>query len=311
MDCQQINSVGDTVALEDLLRGAEEHCFEVLKRRQITGSATWALGDEVRGHDPFNSWGENLSEDEEDELRKRAKMLGIAAVKYADLRMNRLSDYKFSFQKMLDLRGDTAIYLLYCQARIISILERALGQNISASATSQAQSRERAEGKGLSLDPYLRSLLHKAVTDPYSHIASKDAHSSGQHKLKMQQGSQRTEVNGELLSRVRVQAAAECQLVVSLDQFADAVTDTIENLQPHYLCAYLYRLSEDYNAFYRDCPVLEHLYRKGTDIEEDHERACNKHQQIRETRLLLCLATLRVMRQCFYLLGLPLDIKQM
>jgi len=41
------------------------------------------------------------------------------AVKYADLSMNRASNYKFSFTKMLSLSGNTAPYMLYAYVRIL------------------------------------------------------------------------------------------------------------------------------------------------------------------------------------------------
>ncbi len=50
-----------------------------------------------------------------------AQVVGIAAVKYADLSQNRTSDYIFSYDKMLALQGNTAPYLLYAYARIRSI----------------------------------------------------------------------------------------------------------------------------------------------------------------------------------------------
>ncbi len=46
-----------------------------------------------------------------------AQVVGISAVKYADLSQNRTTDYKFSFQKMLALKGNTAPYLLYAYVR--------------------------------------------------------------------------------------------------------------------------------------------------------------------------------------------------
>ena len=54
-----------------------------------------------------------------------AKVLGYAAVKYADLKGNRVSNYVFSYDRMLDKKGNTAVYLLYASARITSILRRA------------------------------------------------------------------------------------------------------------------------------------------------------------------------------------------
>jgi len=49
----------------------------------------------------------------------------MAAVKYADLQNNRLTNYSFSYDRMLDMKGNTAVYLLYTHTRVSSILCRA------------------------------------------------------------------------------------------------------------------------------------------------------------------------------------------
>ncbi len=50
-----------------------------------------------------------------------AHVIGISAVKYADLSQNRTSNYIFSYDKMLNLQGNTAPYMLYAYARIQGI----------------------------------------------------------------------------------------------------------------------------------------------------------------------------------------------
>ncbi|CAH2574761.1 Arginine--tRNA ligase [Planktothrix rubescens] len=50
-----------------------------------------------------------------------AEIVGLSAVKYADLSQNRTSDYIFSFDKMLSLQGNTAPYMLYAYVRIQGI----------------------------------------------------------------------------------------------------------------------------------------------------------------------------------------------
>ena len=51
-------------------------------------------------------------------------VVGIGAVKYADLLPNRQTDYVFSWDKMLALNGNTAPYLQYAYSRIQSIFRR-------------------------------------------------------------------------------------------------------------------------------------------------------------------------------------------
>ncbi|MGJ3242961.1 MAG: arginine--tRNA ligase [Opitutales bacterium] len=54
-----------------------------------------------------------------------AEVVGIGAVRYADLAQNRTSDYIFNWDKVLSFEGNTAPYLLYAGARIHSILRKA------------------------------------------------------------------------------------------------------------------------------------------------------------------------------------------
>jgi arginyl-tRNA synthetase len=60
-----------------------------------------------------------------DDLDRVAATIGIGAVKYADLSQNRQSNYVFSYEKMLSLKGNTAPYLQYAYARQRSILRDA------------------------------------------------------------------------------------------------------------------------------------------------------------------------------------------
>lgn len=59
------------------------------------------------------------------DVERIAQVIGIGAVKYADLSQNRQSNYIFSFDKMLSLKGNTAPYLQYAYARMRSILREA------------------------------------------------------------------------------------------------------------------------------------------------------------------------------------------
>lgn len=62
-----------------------------------------------------------------DDVEHIARVIGIGAVKYADLSQNRQSNYAFSYDKMLSLKGNTAPYLQYAYARQRSMLREAGG----------------------------------------------------------------------------------------------------------------------------------------------------------------------------------------
>jgi arginyl-tRNA synthetase len=64
----------------------------------------------------------DLSEDEKIDI---AQKIGIGAVKYADLSQYRMTDYVFSWDKMLSLQGNTAPYLQNAYVRIRSIFRKA------------------------------------------------------------------------------------------------------------------------------------------------------------------------------------------
>lgn len=90
---------GDTVRLRDLLDEAVSRARADLEVR---------LKEEQR-------------EETEEFINNVAEIVGISAVKYADLSQNRTSNYIFSYDKMLDLKGNTAPYMLYAYARIQGI----------------------------------------------------------------------------------------------------------------------------------------------------------------------------------------------
>jgi arginyl-tRNA synthetase len=90
---------GETVKLADLLDEAEERAFKIVSEKNPV------LPEAQR--------------------REIARVIGLGAVKYADLLPNRQSDYVFSWDKMLALQGNTAPYLQYAYARIRSIFRKA------------------------------------------------------------------------------------------------------------------------------------------------------------------------------------------
>jgi arginyl-tRNA synthetase len=62
-----------------------------------------------------------LSDSDKTEI---AENIGIASVKYAELSQHRMTDYKFSWDKMLSLQGNTAPYLINAYVRTRSIFRK-------------------------------------------------------------------------------------------------------------------------------------------------------------------------------------------
>jgi arginyl-tRNA synthetase len=67
---------------------------------------------------------ERNSDLDADERAAVARMIGIGAVKYADLSTDRVKDYVFDWDRMLSFDGNTAPYLQYAHARICSMFRR-------------------------------------------------------------------------------------------------------------------------------------------------------------------------------------------
>ncbi|MDE5105240.1 MAG: arginine--tRNA ligase [Trichodesmium sp. St19_bin2] len=191
---------GETVRLIDLLDEAINKARNDLEKR---------LKDEKRL-------------ESEEFIKNVAQVVGLSAVKYADLSQNRKSNYVFSFDKMLALQGNTAPYLLYAYVRV---------QGISRKGEINFEKLRRDAKIILQDEPEL--VL-------------------GKHLLKL----------NEVLNIV-----------------------TIE-LLPNRLCEYLYELSEKFNKFFENCPVLK------------------SEEPLRTSRLLLCDLTARTLKLGLYLLGI-------
>jgi len=89
---------GGTVKLIDLLDEAEQRAYALVKEKN--------------------------PELEESRLRDIARVVGIGAVKYADLSKHRTSDYSFNFELMLNFEGNTAPYLLYAYTRVAGVFRK-------------------------------------------------------------------------------------------------------------------------------------------------------------------------------------------
>jgi len=89
---------GGTVKLIDLLNEAQERAYNLVKEKNPEAA--------------------------EADLRAIAKVVGIGAVKYADLSKHRTSDYSFNFDQMLNFEGNTAPYLLYAYTRVAGVFRK-------------------------------------------------------------------------------------------------------------------------------------------------------------------------------------------
>lgn len=195
---------GDTIGLESLLDEAVRRAAEI-----------------VNANDDAKPGGPELTPEER---RRVAEVVGIGAIKYADLSQNRTSDYIFSYDKMLAMTGNTGTYMQYAYARI---------QNIFA------------------------------------------------------KGGVNVEMLREFNGRIHLKHPAERALGREIIRFPEAIALVVEDYRPNQLTSYLFGLANRFSTFYENCPVLQ-----AENAEE------------RQSRLLLCDLTARVIRQGLELLGI-------
>mgnify|MGYP001165219839 CR=1 FL=1 len=114
---------GEVIKLADLLDEAEERAFKVVSEKN--------------------------PDLKEDQRREIGRVVGLGALKYADLSNNRQSDYVFDWDKMLALQGNTAPYLQYAYTRVRSIFRKLEHPEIEASSIAIQQPEEIALAKHL------------------------------------------------------------------------------------------------------------------------------------------------------------------
>lgn len=109
---------GDTLRLIELLDEGRQRALSILEQRGV-----------------------DMSAEAKEQL---AVSLSLAAIKYADLSSDRIKDYVFDWDRMLEPEGNTGPYLQYAQARRRSLLRKlAAGETVNASAIRIQHERER------------------------------------------------------------------------------------------------------------------------------------------------------------------------
>ncbi len=89
---------GETERLIDLIEAAVNKAEEILNEK----NPDWTIDDKKR----------------------IAKALGVNAIKYSDLSSHRISDYLFSYEKMLRFEGNTAAFIMYSYVRVQGIIRK-------------------------------------------------------------------------------------------------------------------------------------------------------------------------------------------
>jgi arginyl-tRNA synthetase len=172
----------------------------------------------------YHQEGETQSKESLEDLSRVGDVVGIGAVKYADLCQNRTSDYVFNWEKMMAMEGNTATYMQYAYARN-------------------------------------RSIFRKGELDPNNY---------------------RNASIPVLLDTVEERA-----LALQLFRFEEALTLALVDYKPSLITSYLWDVAKAYSGFFQNCPVLK-----------------APNEGVRQSRLLLCDLTARVLKQGLELLGI-------
>ncbi len=172
----------------------------------------------------YHQEGETQSKESLEDLDRVGDVVGIGAVKYADLCQNRTSDYVFNWEKMMAMEGNTATYMQYAYARN-------------------------------------RSIFRKGELNPDNY---------------------RNASIPVLLDTVEERA-----LALQLFRFEEALTLALVDYKPSLITSYLWDVAKAYSGFFQNCPVLK-----------------APNEGIRQSRLLLCDLTARVLKQGLELLGI-------
>lgn len=134
---------GEPIRLKDLLQEAEERAYQIVSEKNP------ALSEEER--------------------RKVAEVVGVGAVRYADLSQNRTGDYVFAWDKLLSFDGNTAPYLLYAVARIHSIFARLSEEQLADETTASPVETETEIALARKLISFV-SVLNLAISDLRPHF---------------------------------------------------------------------------------------------------------------------------------------------
>jgi arginyl-tRNA synthetase len=172
----------------------------------------------------YHQEGETQSKESLEDLGRVGDVVGIGAVKYADLCQNRTSDYVFNWEKMMAMEGNTATYMQYAYARN-------------------------------------RSIFRKGELNPDNYR------------------------NASI--PVLLDTVEERGLALQLFRFEEALTLALVDYKPSLITSYLWDVAKAYSGFFQNCPVLK-----------------APNEGVRQSRLLLCDLTARVLKQGLELLGI-------
>jgi arginyl-tRNA synthetase len=204
---------GTRVDADDLIKKMEEMVKkEIIKRHPEFSQSATSSRHGGKCADPLTKMSGK-------ELKVRAEILALAALKYYILQIDPKSDMLFKPKESILLTGRTGVYLEYSFARIQSILKKFQIPNPKFQTTP-------------TFSPYF--------------AAGETGGVRGGENPKIKSG----------LSAEKKSASSE-ELVMQIIKFEEAVKTAAEQLNPAHLANYLFELAQKLNDFYEKTPVLK------------------------------------------------------
>ena len=190
----QIIGLADNVSLEHLgfgtVNGKDNKPFKTRDGGVMTLRALLDLAsDAALKKMNAGEMGRDLTDEEKKTI---SKIVGMSALKFADLINERTKNYIFDEDKLTSTEGKTGPYILYAIVRMKSILEK-MG-------------------------------VETLITPD---------------------------------DRVKIAHPAERGLLLRLYAMPEAVQTAYDNRAPHVIADYLFKLAQDFNLFYHDCPIKD------------------------------------------------------
>lgn len=253
-----------------------------------------------------------------------AEAIATSAIRYFDLAHNRRSDYGFSYERALALKGNTAPYILYATTRLAALRRQAQDAGITTEWQAPPQPRG-APGADTEWGRIV-AFLRLAVA------------SLGDDLLLGAQHLEGGAAAGQRDREIALADASERTLALHILRLDDAVAHTRETLAPNVLTDFLYDGATLFHAFYERCrivPPREAVREAQAAILEQQRRRRNAARgvlcaagaaaaaeppfpsastdvpalraamEVALSRILLCQAADRALRRGLDLVGLP------
>ena len=185
-----------------------------------------------------------------DELEKRAKMIGLGALRFFMLKNDPARDMTYNPEESISFEGETGPYVQYAHARICSMLRKHIEDSrIVGAAPSVAAARAPSLKKS--------KASKNTKTKSKTNASGKDNKKAGNtDKISKKSDAEEKISISAAVDYSLLKSEPEQRLIILLSQYPGIVQKAAADLKPSLVAHYLVRLSQEFTSFYHDCPVL-------------------------------------------------------